>query len=442
MDTSPPSDPATLFERRALRERAARREAERLLEDKSRELFALNEALRQSDARIRAILDNLTDAVVTHGTDRRIETFSASAQTMFGYTVDAARSITVDTLVAEPDCNEDARHFLADWRATNLDAIVGHPTELVCRRQDGTRFDCEVSIGLLEAEQKSFIVSFRDIRRRKENEKKQQEMETMLRQSQRMEAIGTLAAGIAHEINTPLQYVGDNIGFLADAFGDIATAMDKLAASDIGRAPPMQEALATMDWSFLQAELPHALNEARDGTQAVSRIVKLVKEFSYPESKEKTTAVLREVIANALTVSRNQWKYAAEVRTEFDETLPPIDCYPGELAQVLINLVVNAAQAIEAHGGGRLGTIQVSAHREADNAVVRVTDNGPGIPAENLDKIFDLFFTTKAPGKGTGQGLAISKSIVETKHGGRLDVESTLGAGTTFTFRLPLPASL
>jgi two-component system NtrC family sensor kinase len=146
------------------------------------------------------------------------------------------------------------------------------------------------------------------------------------------------------------------------------------------------------------------------------------------------------VIANALTVSRNQWKYAAEVHTEFDAALPPIACYPGELAQVLINLVVNAAQAIEAHRGGELRTIQVSAHREADNAVVRVTDKGPGIPAENLDKIFDLFFTTKAPGKGKGQGLAISKSIVETKHCGRLDVESTLGAGTTFTLLLPLPA--
>jgi two-component system NtrC family sensor kinase len=266
MDASMSPDPAALFERRALRERAARREAERLLEDRSLELFALNEALRHSDARIRAILDNLTEAVVTHATDRRIGTFSASAQAMFGYTVDTARLMPVDTLVVELDCNEEARHLIADWRAMNADAIVGHPMELVCRRQDGTRFDCEVSIGLLEAEQKNFIVSFRDIRRRKENEKKKQEMESMLHQSQRMEAIGTLAAGIAHEINTPLQYVCDNIGFLADAFGDIATATDELAASEIGRAPLMQEALAAMDWSFLQAELPHALNEARDGT--------------------------------------------------------------------------------------------------------------------------------------------------------------------------------
>ena len=258
-------------------------------------------------------------------------------------------------------------------------------------------------------------------------------LEVELMHKQKMESLGTLAGGIAHEINTPIQYVGDNIRFVRESFDEIRAEFDTIAEDD-----PLQAILSRIDWGFLRDEVPSALTDADSGVQAVIKIVRSVTEFSHPESAEKTRADLREIIENTLTVSRNQWKYAAEVECSFDETLGDVPCFPGELAQVLINLIVNAAQAIEEHSPGQRGRIVVATAHAVDAAEITVTDNGPGIPADKLGRVFDLFFTTKAPGAGTGQGLAICKSIIETKHGGSLTVESPPGEGARFIIRLPL----
>ena len=165
--------------------------------------------------------------------------------------------------------------------------------------------------------------------------------------------------------------------------------------------------------------------------------MRTVKEFSHPESSEKSAADLSEIINNTLMVSRNQWKYAADVECELDAGLDAVPCYPGELAQVLINLVVNAAQAIAEDQREHLGSIRIVTERYQDLAEIRITDNGPGIPTDKLGKIFDLFFTTKSP----GQGLAICQSKIKSKHGGKLKVSSTVGEGTCFTIQIPLQIS-
>lgn len=268
------------------------------------------------------------------------------------------------------------------------------------------------------------------------NERNRQ-LELELMHGQKMESLGTLAGGIAHEINTPIQYVGDNIRFVSDSFADIAKVLgdDPIAGKDFA------EALQEIDWSFLADEIPKALNEAGEGVKTVADIVRAVKEFSHPEATEKSAADLSEIINNTLMVSRNQWKYTTEIDCELGSGLDAVPCYPGELAQVLINLIVNAAQAIEEDQRDSLGSVRIVTERHGEFAEIRVVDNGPGIPKDKLGKIFDLFFTTKSPGAGTGQGLAICKSIIETKHGGKLFASSTVGEGTCFTIQLPLQGS-
>lgn len=268
------------------------------------------------------------------------------------------------------------------------------------------------------------------------NERNRQ-LELELMHGQKMESLGTLAGGIAHEINTPIQYVGDNIRFVSESFSDIA----KILAGDPVAGGDFQAALQEIDWPFLADEIPKALDEAGEGVKSVAGIVRAVKEFSHPEATEKSAADLSEIINNTLMVSRNQWKFAADVECELDPGLDAVPCYPGELAQVLINLIVNAAQAIAEDEPQSLGSIRIVTEQHGDFAEIRIVDDGPGIPEDKLGKIFDLFFTTKSPGAGTGQGLAICQSIIEVKHGGRLNVSSRVGEGTCFTIQLPLQTS-
>ncbi|MCG8695641.1 MAG: ATP-binding protein [Minwuiales bacterium] len=261
-------------------------------------------------------------------------------------------------------------------------------------------------------------------------------LEMELMHSQKMESLGTLASGIAHEINTPIQYIGDNIRFLSGSVADMIAAVND-AAADGAEPGSLKQKLDAADWDFLVDEIPSALREAGQGVQTVGDIVRSVKRFSHPESSEKTPHDLGQLVETVVTVSRNQWKDHATVECDFDPALGAVPCFPGDLNQVLINLIVNAAQAIE-ESGGRQGLIRVATRRHGDNAEITVADNGPGIPDDKVERIFDLFFTTKAPGLGTGQGLAICRSIVETKHGGRLSVQSTVGTGTSFTISLPM----
>lgn len=266
----------------------------------------------------------------------------------------------------------------------------------------------------------------------------------------KLQSMGQLAAGIAHEINTPIQYVGDNLRFLQDAFNGLSVLLTQhqrlLAASQAGAVPDtlvrqVEAAMETAEIGYLSAEIPKAIQQSLAGIERVVDIVRAMREFVHPDTGEKAMVDLNSAIASTLSVARNEWKYVADLVTRFDPDLPLVPCLPGDFNQVVLNLTINAAQAIaEVVGDGTngKGTITVSTRHDGDWAEVCLSDTGPGIPEDIRPKIFDPFFTTKAVGKGTGQGLAISRAIVEEKHGGTLTFETETGAGTTFSIRLPL----
>jgi len=277
-------------------------------------------------------------------------------------------------------------------------------------------------------------------------------LEAQLQQSQKMEAIGQLAAGIAHEINTPTQFVGDNTRFFQDAFDDlidsikiykklIETSKSGSLTDELIQAA--EERIVEFDLDYLEEEIPIAIQHTLKGVGRIAKIVQAMKIFAHPGGEEKEPADINKEIEKTITISRNEWKYVAELITDFDESLSVVPCFQAELNQVILNLIVNAAHAIaEANKDNptQMGKIRIRTRREANWAIIYISDTGSGIPEEIRLKIFDLFFTTKEPGKGTGQGLAISHSVIVEKHKGTITLESQEGKGTTFIISLPLVA--
>jgi signal transduction histidine kinase len=278
-----------------------------------------------------------------------------------------------------------------------------------------------------------------------------EQMELELRLAQKLEAVGQLAAGMAHEINTPIQFVGDTVGFLDGAFTDVQGLVDDyraaLAAAVDGQSPDelarkIAEAEESADLEYLQERIPQAFKRASDGLERVSTIVRAMREFAHPPTTEMAPADLNAAIENTLIVSANEYRYLADLETDLAE-LPPVDCNIGDISQVLLNLIVNASHAIADAAGvtgapDEKGTIRVSTRVDGDDVLVTVADSGCGIPDDVAARIFDPFFTTKEVGRGTGQGLAISRTIVNDKHGGSLTFQTAPGEGTTFELRLPV----
>ncbi|MEW8628030.1 MAG: ATP-binding protein [Candidatus Thiodiazotropha sp.] len=277
----------------------------------------------------------------------------------------------------------------------------------------------------------------------------QKQLESEMQQAQKLQSIGQLAAGIAHEINTPIQYVGDNIRFLRDAFEDISEIVDsqhdlvEQARNDnitVEQVDQLDEKIDEVDLEYLQEEIPKSIQQTLDGVDRVATIVRAMKEFSHPGSEEKTLTDINKAIESTITVARNVWKYHAEVSLDLDPTLPQIRCIPGPINEVLLNIIVNAAHAIAEQVGesGVLGNINISTESIEDWCVIRIRDSGSGIPEDAQNHVFDPFFTTKEVGKGTGQGLSLSHKIIVDQHDGELSFETELGVGTTFIIKLPI----
>lgn len=275
-------------------------------------------------------------------------------------------------------------------------------------------------------------------------------MEIQLRHAQKLESVGQLAAGIAHEINTPTQYIGDNIRFLQQSFARMAPLLRQherlLAAIQANAATPelvagLEEALRECDLNFLIAETPRAIEQSLEGVHSVTRIVHSMKDFSHPGSGEKIPIDLNQTVESTLVVAANEWKYIANLVKDFQPDLPRVLCLPGELNQVILNLVVNAAHAIAGVIGGeprQKGTITIATRRDGDWAEIQVADTGTGIPEAIRDKVFDPFFTTRPVGEGSGQGLAIARNVIVGRHNGTLTFQTQDGIGTVFTIRLPI----
>jgi hypothetical protein len=260
--------------------------------------------------------------------------------------------------------------------------------------------------------------------------------------------LGTLAAGIAHEINTPLQCVVGNFEFLQNSFSKLTALSDRMVELLDASAVDWSEERKQLQllrkeykYDFLRKQTPMALEEAADSSRRIVSIVRAMKAMSHPGTDDAVETDIHELIQDASIISRNRWKYVAEMTFNFSQDVPKIFGFPAELSQVFVNLFVNSTDAIIERLGSEpavLGLISVETKVVGQNVVIRVRDTGNGIPEAIRKKIFDPFFTTKPVGKGTGQGLSITHSVIVNKHCGSISVSSEVGIGTIFTIALPI----
>ncbi len=410
------------------------------------ELLARKEAeqrLQASEERHRALFENSRDAIMVFAAGGQVfNTGNPAALKLFG-----VRDLEQFTAIGPADLSPELQ---PDGRPSGLKApeMIAQAVrdgvaffEWRHKRLDGAEFPATVLLARFQLGDRVFVqATVRDVTRQKQ-------LQAELSQAQRLEAVGQLAAGIAHEINTPTQYIGDNTRFLGDAFEDIRRSLallERLVASDDPPPPGILEQLRTAtraaDLPYLVKEIPRAIEQSLEGVEHVSKIVRAMKEFSHPGGEDKTSVDLNRMIESTLTVCRNEWKYVADVVTDFDPALPLVPCVQAELNQAILNMIINAAHAIQEKVGetGEKGTITVRTRRNGDAVDILIEDTGAGIPEPLRLKIFDLFFTTKPVGKGTGQGLTLAQSIVVERHGGKIECQSKEGEGTVFTIRLPL----
>jgi two-component system NtrC family sensor kinase len=257
--------------------------------------------------------------------------------------------------------------------------------------------------------------------------------EERMASSDRLESIGRLAAGVAHEINTPIQYLNDSVSFIREGVTELLAYIDKLHAATPARPE------GSDDVEYMREELPPAMLRVADGLSRITEIVRSMKDFSHADQREMSDVDLNRAINSTLVVARSEYRDVADVETDLGE-IPRVTCHGGQINQVVLNLVVNAAHAIadSRECTGERGKIVVRTRLEDDRVVISIADTGGGIPEAIRARIFDPFFTTKEVGRGTGQGLSVSRNVVVKSHGGELDFTTELGKGTTFYVRLPV----
>jgi len=399
-------------------------------------------ALNEASARNEQLLASIPSILITVNSDDEITHLNKPAETVLG--------VSAKDVVGKPllDCG-----IPWDWfellplikegrqgmKSTSLNDVK-------YTRLDGKECFLNITVNPFVGEsnkQAGILIIGRDFTKRKI-------LESQLSQAQKLESIEQLSAGVAHEINTPTQYVGDNIRFLQEAFTDMSDLLghydDLLAAAKANKVKPelitqIEEAQDDADVEFLVEEIPAAIEQSLEGVERVSGIVRAMKEFSHPGVEQKTAIDINKAIESTITVARNEWKYVAEMKTEFDTSLPPVPCLPSEFNQAILNMIINATHAIDdipGDGNGTKGTITVQTRRDDTWVEISIADTGTGIPEAARSKIFDHFFTTKEVGKGTGQGLSIAHGVIVDKHGGTINFESETNKGTTFFIRLPL----
>jgi PAS domain S-box-containing protein len=404
----------------------------------------LESALRESEESHRILFEQSADALMTLAPPSWMFT-SCNAATLKLFCVPTREQfLSLGPWNLSPEKQPDGRPS-AEKAAQMISEAMEKGTksfDWTHRTLDGRDISCTVLLSrIVHNGQPLLVATVRDV-------SAERAMQSDLEQARKLEAVGRLAAGIAHEINTPTQFVSDSVQFIKGAFEDglrllgaYREELTPLRSSDPERDRRLREQEEAVDMEFLMEEGPKAFARTEDGLQRISTIVRAMKEFSHPATKDKAPADINRAIQTTLTIARNEYKYVADVQTDLGE-LPPVPCLLGELNQVFLNLVVNAAHAIgdRVKGTDQRGLITVRTRRENGFAHISISDTGCGIPEEIRPRIFEPFFTTKEVGKGTGQGLTIARSVVVDKHGGRIDFESEVGQGTTFHIRLPLGA--
>lgn len=398
---------------------------------------------READAERAHLLEAITSILVGLDLERRVTTWNPVAHRLLGIPPSVALGKPITELEIPWD---DAP--LRQWMVTCTDEGASmRIDDLRYRRPDGNNGVLEANISPVVDESGNrygcLLVAV-DVT-------EQRELEAQLLLAHKLESVGRLAAGVAHEINTPLQYVGSNIAFLQDVMSDLLTVGDlygtivKATKDGVPVARDQHAALVEawdrLDYAYLSKEVPRAIDQAHTGVRTVSEILRAMRVFSHGGSASGSLVQLNTCIEATITVANSEWKGVARVEQILDPALPLVLCNAAEFNQVMLNLVVNAAHAIgEMNEDGReeLGTITVSTRADGDHVDIRVQDTGGGIPEEIADKIYEPFFTTKKVGEGTGQGLSIARSVVVDRLGGTLEFETAVGVGTTFVIRLPV----
>lgn len=394
--------------------------------------------LRQEMSRIYAAVSGAKDGILLLSRSNKPLFINKAFTSLLGYTMTElpAEIIATVTRIDDAELNaEDASDTRI--RQDELLSLDGDPIPVEIRDWPVIGDD-NAFLG-----QVYFIRDLRDELRLADAEKM---MEIRLRQAQKMEAIGQMAAGIAHEINNPIQFVGNNTTFLKTSFADLtrlieaqSKALEKAgAATDMGEVNAIKEEI---DFEYLKAEVPTAMDQTLDGIRRVTEIVKAMKDFSHPGSKNRQSMDINKAVADALLVAKNEWKYNADAETELSADLPHVLCLTNEMNQAILNILVNAAHAVNdavTKGFRKRGFIKIKTEFDAKEVRILIIDNGIGIPKSIQGRIFEPFFTTKEVGKGTGQGLTIAYDVVVHKHGGKLTFKSIENEGTTFTIAIPI----
>lgn len=380
------------------------------------------------------IIEAAIDAILTLDDQRRVQSANPACQRLFGFSIEQLVGMPADRLLSdEKQCAVAHRMPVGDESSW----------ECLARRADGQTIPVELAVSRLpHPEDPRQVVVIRDITRRKQ-------LALQVQHIQKMESLGVMAAGVAHELNTPLQFLKANLQFLETAFEDVWSLVRGLQELQETKGEDREAAERRMaellseaaDLDFLGDELPSALAESLNGVARAGAVVTAMREFACAESGGLQQVDLRQAVNNTLAVCGNQWRGTAEVITDFSADLPPVACSATDLHYAIFNIVVNAAQAIRERQetvSDHPGRIEISTRRRGNDAEVRIADNGCGIPEEIRAKIFDPFFTTKPVGVGSGQGLSVAYGAIVEKHGGQLTVESRSGEGSQFTLRIPL----
>jgi len=418
------------------------------LRNRLRQLIETRDQLKEKEAFLCSVTDNMGEGFLVLDAEGKVTYANPETEWVLGWdTAEMVGRYWHELLVPSqgeaPSIENNAiSQIFADGinrREENARFIHKDGRSIPVAYAVSARREGETSLGV--------VLTFTDISERKRVEAERNRLERQLNQTHKMEAVGQLAGGIAHEINTPIQYIGDNLRFIKEAMGDVNRLMDAHVellhqAEQVDLLKPkvdqVRRVAEEIDFDYLKEETPKTIEQSLSGVEQVARIVLAMKEFAHPGSKQKSLADLNRIVSNAVAVCKNEWKYVADMELRLAPDLPQIECLGGEISQVVLNLVINAAHAITAAERGTKGLISISSAVVGDQAEIRISDNGTGIPVSIRDSIFNPFFTTKDVGKGTGQGLAISQDIVMVKHRGRLWFETAVGVGTTFIMQLPL----
>jgi PAS domain S-box-containing protein len=400
---------------------------ERSMTLSSAEMRDLHDTLRRDRERLRAVIDSLDVGLVVLDAGLAVELANPEAARILGASASQLRAWSLAELLRCSGDDADLCGLLHSLTADDgAPAVRGGVHDARLRNAEGRLVPVSVSVVPVQhlGTAMGAVVVLRDL-------SELQELEIKLRQAQKLEAVGRLAAGIAHELNTPIQFIGDNLKFLRGCLADLLTAVE-LANTDAR----IEEGT---DLQYLLDDLPEALSQSLEGVERVTSIVRAMKSFAHPGHAHPAPADLNQALRDTVTVARNEVKDVADVTMELGE-LPSVECLVHDLKQVFLNLVVNAAHAIgdRRKVDPRHGLVTIRTWHTADEVAISIADDGCGIPAEIAEHVWEPFFTTKEVGRGTGQGLALARSIIVEGHGGTITLDSEPMRGTTFLIRLPI----